>query len=62
MLCCCRGYVCRASDYLRDLLLHGLHRLMAKRGGTVVDVPRVDHQYLYPDDQPLFSADTRLYG
>ena len=53
------------TDYMRDLLLHGLKRWSAKDSTTaqsiVVDSPRIDHMYLYPEDQPVLKTE-QLYG
>jgi hypothetical protein len=51
----------RLTDYMRDLVLHGLHSYLGPRGGRVTDWPKVQHDYHYPPDQPILTADD-LYG
>lgn len=49
------------TDYMCDLVLHGLKTLLESRGGQVVDAPRRHHAYLYPEDQPPLTTE-HIYG
>jgi len=50
------------TDYVRDMLLHGMKEVVRERGGVVVDFVRPPHMYWSDDTGPKEWSNEGLYG